>query len=166
MMQMLRSDLWDFAVSLYGKTGVSDACLSLQDEGGVDVPVLLFAAWLGWNSMPLSQGDLKRIVGDLGAWHDEVIIPLRQLRKRLKNGPKPAPGERTETLRTTIKAAELAAERIHLEALEEASAELPMTAEASSYDNMIVAVRYYQGGKIDDRAQSLTRSIADALPSR
>lgn len=38
--------LWDFALRLYGARGVGKACLLLQDESGVDVPVLLFSAWL------------------------------------------------------------------------------------------------------------------------
>ena len=39
--------LWDFAVRLYAEPGVGEACLALQDRFGVDVPLLLWAAWLG-----------------------------------------------------------------------------------------------------------------------
>ena len=161
---MLRSDLWSFAVSLYAKPGVSDACLFLQDESDVDVPVLLFAAWLGHHSIPLPADDLERIIGEVEAWHEEVVLPLRRLRKRLKQGPKPAPGERTEVLRTAIKAAELSAERLQLEALELAGGNLSGSAGGSARENMIVAVRHYRCGDIDDRALSLVATIAAALP--
>lgn len=162
---MLKSDLWSFAVSLYGKAGVSDACLFLQDESDVDVPVLLFAAWLGHHSVPLSADDLERIVGEVEAWHEEVVLPLRRLRKRLKQGPKPAPGERTEALRTAIKGAELSAERIQLEVLELAGRDLRGSTGATPRENMTVAVCHYRGGALDERALSLIATIAAALPS-
>ena len=39
--------LWRFALAVYQKPGVSDACLLLQDRHGCNVPLLLFAAWAG-----------------------------------------------------------------------------------------------------------------------
>ena len=159
-------DLWNFSVSLYETLGVSDACLCLQDESDVDVPVLLFAAWLGTRSVPLLTDDLERIAESVDAWHDEVIVPLRTLRKRLKAGPAPAPGKRTETLRNMIKGAELSAERIELYVLEAAGLALAKADGANPLENMAVAVRYYRGGDMSERASSLIETIAEALPLR
>ena len=39
--------LRDFAVATYGGDGVQAACLTLQDAHGLDVNVVLFAAWAG-----------------------------------------------------------------------------------------------------------------------
>ena len=39
--------LWRFALAVYQKPGVSDACLLLQDRHGCNVTLLLFAAWAG-----------------------------------------------------------------------------------------------------------------------
>lgn len=36
-------DLWGFAVSIYGRGGVANACLRLQAAHDADVPLLLFA---------------------------------------------------------------------------------------------------------------------------
>ena len=45
--EVLKSSLWNFAVSIYQKNGVSAACLFLQDSCDVDVP-LLFCAGFWW----------------------------------------------------------------------------------------------------------------------
>ena len=38
-------DLWTWAVAAYGREGVSEACLELQDIHGQTVPLLLWTAW-------------------------------------------------------------------------------------------------------------------------
>jgi hypothetical protein len=40
-------------------------------------------------------------------WRDQVVRPLRSIRKTLKTGPSPAPSEASERLQTDIKADEL-----------------------------------------------------------
>jgi uncharacterized protein (TIGR02444 family) len=160
---MHRSDLWSFAVSLYGAQDVSKACLFLQEESAVDVPVLLFAAWSGRRSVALSQDDLRDINGTIGAWREEVILPLRVLRKRLKSGPRPAPDKRSETLRNAIKAAELSAERIELKELEAQGRRLSKTSGASPLENMLIAVRYYRKADLDERSIAAVNKIAAAL---
>ncbi|OZA82811.1 MAG: TIGR02444 family protein, partial [Caulobacter sp. 39-67-4] len=37
--------LWDWALQVYARQDVADACLSLQDAHGQNVPYLLWAAW-------------------------------------------------------------------------------------------------------------------------
>ena len=39
--------LWDFSVRTYRKDGVADACLSLQNDHGADVNMLLYCCWVG-----------------------------------------------------------------------------------------------------------------------
>src|SRR5690606_291939 len=105
-------ELWDFALRLYGAPGVSDACLTLQDESGVDVPLLLFAAWLADNDTPLRAEEIARIDGVVAGWREDVVKPLRAVRRRLKAGPRPAPTAQTELLRDGVKGVELQAEKI------------------------------------------------------
>lgn len=109
--------LWDFAVSLYRRNGVAIACLALQDRRSVDVPVLLFAAWLGRRAIALAEKDVATIDASIGAWRADVILPLRSVRRTLKSGPPPAPSSVTEALRERVKSAELEAERIELAVL-------------------------------------------------
>ena len=60
----------------------------------------------------LDARDLRDMDSLVAPWRGEVVAALRQLRRRLKSGPAPAPCEATERLRAQIKSAELHAEQI------------------------------------------------------
>lgn len=111
--------LWRFAVRLYGEPGISDLCLELQDRHGVDVPLLLWAAWVGVASgHALSTDELAAAEGAVRLWRRDVVAPLRAVRRRLKQGPLPiAPTAGSAALRDRLKTIELEAERLQLDAL-------------------------------------------------
>jgi uncharacterized protein (TIGR02444 family) len=110
--------LWRFALAVYQKPGVSDACLLLQDRYGCNVTLLLFAAWAGAEQgVVLRADEMAAALGTVGAWHGEVVEPLRAVRRRLKHGPAPAPNAVTGKLRARLQAIEIEAERIELETL-------------------------------------------------
>jgi len=110
--------LWPFALALYGAPGVSVACLALQDSAGADVPMVLWAAWIGAGGGQLGDADAARAHDAVAAWHRDIVRPLRALRQRMKTGPAPAPSTQTEALRDRLKAVEIGAERIELDVLE------------------------------------------------
>lgn len=104
--------LWEFSLALYGEAGVEDACLSLQDEAGLDVNVVLLCCFLGARGVRVDRDVLAGLAGAAEAWSREVVAPLRALRRRLKAAPVGAiDPSRAEATRRAIKAAELAAER-------------------------------------------------------
>lgn len=112
------ADLWRFVLDVYGRDGVPQACLGLQDRRGQDVCLLLFALWAGAaRGRRLDGADLERLRAAAAPWHHEVVRGLRAVRKRLKSGPAPAPSPATEALRARVQAAEIEAERIELAAL-------------------------------------------------
>lgn len=154
------SALWDFAVALYGRPGISEACLALQDEYGVDVPLLLYATWLGEEGRKLSALDVADILKSIRPWQNEVVMPLRVLRRRLKEGPPPAPSERTETLRNAIKGAELLAERIELELLEGSGRHLALPEGGTTVANMLAVMAHYHQDLPNDRLTALVEKIA------
>src|SRR3954464_14665121 len=95
--------LWRFALEVYQKPGVSDACLLLQDRHGCNVPVLLFAAWAGAErGIALTADEVAAVNKAVGAWHRELVESLRAVRLRLKHGPPPAPDNATAKLRARI----------------------------------------------------------------
>lgn len=115
----LDGPLWRFATRVYGRPGVAQACLALQQRFDADVNLLLFAAWLGAErgmalSVPLSRLAQRRV----DAWHEDIARPLRAVRQRMKAGPAPAPCGATEALRDALKAVEIGSERIELAVLE------------------------------------------------
>jgi hypothetical protein len=97
----LNDDLWRFALSFYGRDGVSAACLALQQGLGIDV----------------DMDELRTIDAIVRDWRTEIVQTLRQLRTRLKSGSSLAPSSATDGLRNQVKAMELEAERIELKVL-------------------------------------------------
>ncbi len=104
--------LWDFVCALYARPGVAQACLALQDEYGADVPLLLAAIWHGSAARGvLSAVRARRWKAHARAWRTQIVAPLRQARRALKT-------HEAADLYAAVKRAELAAEKLQLEALE------------------------------------------------
>ncbi len=106
--------LWSWCLEAYAKPGVAEACLVLQDEHGQNVPLLL---WSVWAEGP-SPAALDEAVRTARTWQAEVLEPIRAVRRGLKSEALPVPTASREALRADIKAAELHAERVLLEAFE------------------------------------------------
>ncbi|AWJ90277.1 TIGR02444 family protein [Azospirillum baldaniorum] len=107
---MSENPLWDFSLAVYGRPGVPAACLDLQDRLGQDVNLLLFTAWAGMAcNADLPAEELARIDSAVAPWRDEVVRPLRAVRRRAK-------GE-DDALYKRLKAAELEAERVQQDRL-------------------------------------------------
>ena len=116
----LEADGWAFALHLYAQPGVADACLRLQDEAGVDVMTFLMTVFaVVRHRILLAPAEIRELNEACRPWREQIVQPLRALRTRLKTGPLPAPSSATEPFRSTIKAAELAAERLQNQLLAE-----------------------------------------------
>jgi uncharacterized protein (TIGR02444 family) len=109
--------LWRFSLHFYRRAGVSDACIALQDECGVDVNLLLFLFWLAAGRRQLSAADVKRLDEVVRDWRDLTIVPIRDARRKLKGAATLVESQKQEAFRTKIKAIELEAERLQQEAL-------------------------------------------------
>lgn len=111
--------LREFALAVYAGDGVAPACLLLQGRFGLDVNLLLFAAYVGAaRSQALTPAALNAAKARVDPWHREVVRPLRSVRERLKSGPAPAPNPATIGLREQVKEIEIHAELIELDELE------------------------------------------------
>ena len=103
---------WQFSLAYYARPHVAAACLELQDSAGVDVNVMLYLLFLGTHMRQVSRDDVARIDGLAAAWREQVVLPLRNVRRALKTGIAPCPVEATEPLRSSVKHIELDAEQI------------------------------------------------------
>ena len=101
----MSNPFWEYSLSAYAAHGVADACLSAQDDCGVDVNLLLYAAWLSRNGQLLTEEHLTGLEAAVADWRARAVEPLRRLRRDLKT----LPG--AEDLREQVKALELSAER-------------------------------------------------------
>ena len=103
---------WQFSLDFYRRDGVAEACLTLQDHLGLDVNILLYAAWLASQGRTASVADFERVDLLVSPWREEVIRPLRRIRRWLKEpGPDASMGS-VQEYRAGIKSAELEAEKI------------------------------------------------------
>lgn len=125
MSDFLPHPFWNFSLEIYAAEGVSGACLDLQERRGCDVNVLLFCCWLAASGRPTLTADrLRAILKVSAAWQDEVVKPLRQVRRMLKDRPwHEALPETVDATRRRVADAELAAE--HAEQLKLASLHNP-----------------------------------------
>ncbi len=104
---------WDFALLVYRRDGVAEACLALQESHGVDVNVLLFCCWLGESGRgALSAKEMADALALVDRWHRDVVRPLRAVRNRIKGGLGSIDVEYSDPLRGQIMATELDAEHV------------------------------------------------------
>jgi uncharacterized protein (TIGR02444 family) len=116
----LEADSWAFALDIYARPGVAAACLKLQNEAGVDVMMFLMVAYAAVrHRIFLTPSEIRELDEACRPWREQIVQPLRAIRSGLKSGPLPAPNSETEQFRSTIKAAELAAERLQNQLLAE-----------------------------------------------
>jgi uncharacterized protein (TIGR02444 family) len=104
---------WEFAVAVYGQPGVEAECLSLQESGGINVILVLFAAYCGVEGLALGDGDIESCVADIGPVQSSVVRPLRNARRALKRFAPDAGEEHLyASIRERLRSAELDAERM------------------------------------------------------
>lgn len=103
---------WRFSLRVYGLPGVAAECLELQDKLGLDVNVVLFAAWLGGErGTVLDPSDFDRIEQAVAGWSGDVVRPLQSVRRTLKTLPEIAEPE-VQALRKRVAETELFCEQI------------------------------------------------------
>ncbi len=107
--------LWSWAVRAYARPGAAQACLAMQDDNGQNVPLLLAAAWAADEGRVLPLDASVALTLD---WETAVVGPLRGVRRELKVARTDVADQPREALRERVKAVELEAERILLDALE------------------------------------------------
>ena len=101
------SRFWDFSRAIYADPAVAAAALSLQDADGRDVNLALYCLYAGFVAgRELDDAALSCLATAVESWNEEVIRPLRAVRRRLK-GRAEAAG-----LRDGVASAELEAERL------------------------------------------------------
>ncbi len=115
--QTATTPFWRFSLKFYGQTGVSDACIALQDGCGVDVNLLLFLFWLASERQALSAEEVKKLDATIKSWRELTIVPIRDTRRKLKGAKTFVDPAKQEALRDKVKGVELEAEKLQQEAL-------------------------------------------------
>jgi flavin prenyltransferase len=113
------SAAWRFALDFYGRDGVSAACLSLQEELGVDVPLMLTALFADIRlGLQISESAVASLDRHAAAWQGEVVAGLRRANHGLKSqAGSMAPDSERGPLRDRVKALELETEKVEIREL-------------------------------------------------
>lgn len=106
--------LWGWTLEAYARPGVPEACLELQDEYGQNTSYLLWAVW----AEGADAATLQAAATAGRDWDETVLKPIRAVRRTLKARFDEVDDGAREGLREDVKAAELRAERVLMEAFE------------------------------------------------
>jgi uncharacterized protein (TIGR02444 family) len=105
---------WDYSVEVYGRDGVKDACLALQDETGADVNLILFFCWFAQSGRGrLVRAEVQSAMAAVAVWRVQVLLPMRRVRSRLRAND----ASDEAALRKDLLKLELQAERIEQDRL-------------------------------------------------
>jgi uncharacterized protein (TIGR02444 family) len=162
----LDNAFWRFSLAVYAAPGVADQCLALQRSHGIDVNLLLFAAWIGAErGTALSQADMQRFAGAVEGWRQTVVVPLRNLRQAMKPLAEMQHAE-AASLRQEIAASELRAEQIEQAMLFAAAADRPGGSDADRETLVRRNVRTLMQTYAQPDQAACERLIAAALSTR
>jgi uncharacterized protein (TIGR02444 family) len=145
--------IWDWTLRAYGRPGVPEACLALQDRFGQNTDLLLWAVWAEVKDAEL----LNRAVEVTRRWDAVALLPLREVRRGLKPALAPVEDDARERLREDVKACELQAERVLLETLAELTGEARGGAHA--LDALKAAAAAWKPGAPDEELAALAAAL-------
>lgn len=101
----MTNEFWAFSLATYTAPGVAESLLAAQDTLDLDVNVLLYATWLASSDRKMTVAHLAGLEACIGRWRERVVVPLRVLRRSLRDYPD------ASVVREGIKALELQSER-------------------------------------------------------
>jgi len=109
--------LWDYACTLYKDPSAQSACMALQDDFGLNTPLLLFGCWQLKVFGFIDPQVLHKAQGLVTPVDRTVVTPLREIRRAMKK--QGSFGEpQWQAIYKEIAATELKAEALLLEQLE------------------------------------------------
>lgn len=80
---MTGADFVQFCQQTYGRPGMKESCLALQDRHGVNVNCLLLAAWAAETGWALDEEGWRVVADSASAIRTGAVEPLRALRRRI-----------------------------------------------------------------------------------
>lgn len=161
--EALEGPHWPWALGVYTSEGVSPACVVLQDQGGIDVNVLLisFYAALGCGQA-VGDDQIAALIAASRPIRNEVVRPLREVRRAMKDADYGAAlSAARDTVRGYVKAAELASEQLELAMLAEIARDWPAAPAPVAPEALARAVVRLSGGD-PDRMPAQIATVAAA----
>lgn len=86
MARAVTADFWRFALKIYRRSGVADACLELQDHLNAEISVVLWTLYAGWSGRGgVSVAEIDAALVAVAPITQSVLHPLRAARRGLKS---------------------------------------------------------------------------------
>lgn len=105
--------LWRRTVAAYAAPGVAPLCLRLQDQGDIDVMLLLCLCYAASVlKAPLSAEEVGALRARVQPWRAGAVRPVRALRVALRAPVDGVPEAARDAFRDRLKGLELAAEKV------------------------------------------------------
>lgn len=118
--------LWRFSLRVYAVREAAAECLDLQRVHAINVNVLLFCNWIAVSRhIALTAADIGLIESGIHNWHTLAVLPLRDIRDKLKSSTE-MQHQDVQAFRRQILASELHAEQIEQALIFQQAARLPM----------------------------------------
>ena len=158
---------WKHSLRFYSDPETQAACLDLQHRLDADVNIALYALYRASKGDQLDVDSLRRADQAVASWRDDVVRPLRQLRRELRPHPHPISAADQSRIRDGIKKLELEAERIQQYYLEG----LVISATATSKDqaaraNLVAYAAYLEVDPSDPALATLLNRFEAMHQSR
>lgn len=140
------AQFWEWSNRIYRRKGVSEVLIKLQDAYRLDVNIILWCAWVGEFFGAAPELALRKAEDLSRLWGGGVVAKLREVRRTLKSPPMQADAAAADALRTSVKDAELEAERIEQGILETLAREFtsqitPADAKSAARRNLAIYAR-------------------------
>ncbi len=113
---------WAWANDIYARPGVSESLISAQDNAGLNVNIVLWACWSATAFDDIPEPAMQSAMKAVADWHNNVTTPLRAARRGAKPFEEQPGFQHAASLRNAVKKAELDAERVEIEILEDCAA--------------------------------------------
>ncbi|PLP59049.1 TIGR02444 family protein [Mesorhizobium loti] len=130
-------DLWAFMLGVYARPGVAPACLRLQEAHGLDIPLMLAVLHGGVSGRVPGPEQIQALDRNCRVWREIAIRPLREIRRAMKAHDWLASQPRVLLLRESVKAAELDAERVEADVLEQMLGEISPRARLLDIEGLV-----------------------------
>jgi uncharacterized protein (TIGR02444 family) len=168
--QASSTPIWDFVLNYYGRKGVSEALIGLQDSHGIDVNMLLFLMWMAAQKKSVAAGDIKLVSDASHPWQRSVVVPIRGVRRLLKdNAPLVAP-DAAAAFRKKVQAIELEGEQLQLNAMAALAAKLTPASARSAEDAARQSIKAFEGVTATPfpppAVDTLARALAEVADAR
>ncbi len=150
--------LWEYALAVYSQPAIQAQCLVLQDRYDLDVNLLLAAGYWACAERCWSAAQVELLVTMSAELRVDYVLPLRELRRKAQD-PK------RQGLYQALKTAELAAERLQIEAIAQQLSLFAGNAKPKSQNRYLANLTVYARANKSDEPTKLAACLGELAAS-